>query len=141
MENFLIIVPVVAILALLFAVVTSSAIGKKDAGNERMQEIAGAIAEGARAFLMSEYKVLLIFVAVMFVVIGLGLGNWLTAVCFLIGSIFSVLAGYLGMGAATKANVRTASAAQKGGMNAALAVAFDGGSVMGLAVAGLGLLG
>ena len=103
MENFLIIVPVVAILALLFAIVTSSAIGKKDAGNERMQEIAGAIAEGARAFLMSEYKVLLIFVAVMFVVIGLGLGNWLTAVCFLIGSIFSVLAGYLGMGAATKA--------------------------------------
>ena len=141
MENFLIIVPVVAILALLFAIVTSSAIGKKDAGNERMQEIAGAIAEGARAFLMSEYKVLLIFVAVMFVVIGLGLGNWLTAVCFLIGSIFSVLAGYLGMGAATKANVRTASAAQKGGMNAALAVAFDGGSVMGLAVAGLGLFG
>ena len=141
MVNFLIIVPVLGLLALLFAVVTSSSIGKKDAGNERMQEIAGAIAEGARAFLMSEYKVLLIFVAVMFVVIGLGLGNWLTAVCFLIGSIFSVLAGYLGMGAATKANVRTASAAQKGGMNAALAVAFDGGSVMGLAVAGLGLFG
>ena len=141
MVNFLIIVPVLGLLALLFAVVTSSSIGKKDAGNERMQEIAGAIAEGARAFLMSEYKVLLIFVAVMFVVIGLGLQNWLTAVCFVIGAIFSVLAGYLGMGAATKANVRTAAAAQKGGMNAALSVAFDGGSVMGLAVAGLGLLG
>lgn len=141
MVNFLIIVPVLGLLALLFAVATSSAIGKKDAGNERMQEIAGAIAEGARAFLMSEYKVLLIFVAVMFVVIGLGLQNWLTAICFVIGAIFSVLAGYLGMSAATKSNVRTAAAAQKGGMNAALAVAFDGGSVMGLSVAGLGLLG
>ena len=141
MVNFLIIVPVLGVLALLFAVVTSSAIGKKDAGNERMQEIAGAIAEGARAFLFSEYKVLLIFIVVMFVVIGLGLQNWLTAICFVIGAGFSILAGYLGMGAATKANVRTAAAAQKGGMNAALAVAFDGGSVMGLAVAGLGLLG
>ena len=107
MENFLMIVPVIGVLALLFAVLTSSSIGKKDAGNERMQEIAGAIAEGARAFLMSEYKVLLIFVAVMFFVIGIGLGNWMTAVCFLIGSLFSVLAGYLGMGAATKANLRS----------------------------------
>ena len=89
MENFLMIVPVIGVLALLFAVLTSSSIGKKDAGNERMQEIAGAIAEGARAFLMSEYKVLLIFVAVMFFVIGIGLGNWMTAVCFLIGSLFS----------------------------------------------------
>ena len=106
-----------------------------------MQEIAGAIAEGAKAFLMSEYKVLLIFVAVMFVVIGLGLQNWMTAICFLVGSIFSVLSGYLGMGAATKANVRTTSAAMKSGMNAALSVAFSGGSVMGLAVVGLGLFG
>ena len=106
-----------------------------------MKEIAGAIAEGARAFLMSEYKVLLVFVIVMFVVIGIGLSNWLTAVCFLVGSIFSVLAGYLGMGAATKANVRTTSAAMNSGMNAALSVAFSGGSVMGLAVVGLGLFG
>lgn len=141
MENFLMIVPVIGILALLFAVATSSSIGKKDAGNDRMKEIAGAIAEGARAFLMSEYKVLLIFVIVMFVVIGIGLSNWMTAVCFLVGSIFSVLAGYLGMGAATKANVRTTSAAMNSGMNAALSVAFSGGSVMGLAVVGLGLFG
>ena len=141
MENFLMIVPVIGILALIFAIATSVSIGKKDAGNDRMKEIAGAIAEGARAFLMSEYKVLLIFVAVMFVVIGLGLSNWMTAVCFLIGSIFSVLAGYLGMGAATKANVRTTSAAMNSGMNAALSVAFSGGSVMGLAVVGLGLFG
>ena len=90
---------------------------------------------------MSEYKVLLVFVIVMFVVIGIGLSNWLTAVCFLVGSIFSVLAGYLGMGAATKANVRTTSAAMNSGMNAALSVAFSGGSVMGLAVVGLGLFG
>lgn len=141
MENFLMIVPVIGILALLFAIATSSSIGKKDAGNDRMKEIAGAIAEGARAFLMSEYKVLLVFVIVMFVVIGIGLSNWLTAVCFLVGSIFSVLAGYLGMGAATKANVRTTSAAMNSGMNAALSVAFSGGSVMGLAVVGLGLFG
>ncbi len=141
MENFLMIVPIIGILALLFAIATSSSIGKKDAGNDRMKEIAGAIAEGARAFLMSEYKVLLVFVIVMFVVIGIGLSNWLTAVCFLVGSIFSVLAGYLGMGAATKANVRTTSAAMNSGMNAALSVAFSGGSVMGLAVVGLGLFG
>ena len=141
MEYILIIVPVIGILSLLFAIVTSSSIGKKDAGNDRMQEIAGAIAEGARAFLMSEYKVLLIFVAVMFVVIGLGLQNWMTAICFLVGSIFSVLSGYLGMGAATKANVRTTSAAMHSGMNSALSVAFSGGSVMGLAVVGLGLFG
>ncbi len=141
MDNILIIVPVIGIIALLFAIMTSSSIGKKDAGNDRMQEIAGAIAEGAKAFLMSEYKVLLIFVAVMFVVIGLGLQNWMTAICFLVGSIFSVLSGYLGMGAATKANVRTTSAAMKSGMNAALSVAFSGGSVMGLAVVGLGLFG
>ena len=141
MENFLMIVPVIGILALLFAIATSVSIGKKDAGNDRMKEIAGAIAEGARAFLMSEYKVLLIFVVVMFVVIGIGLSNWMTAICFLVGSIFSVLAGYLGMGAATKANVRTTSAAMNSGMNAALSVAFSGGSVMGLAVVGLGLFG
>ena len=141
MENFLMIVPVIGILALLFAIATSVSIGKKDAGNDRMKEIAGAIAEGARAFLMSEYKVLLIFVVVMFVVIGIGLSNWMTAICFLVGSIFSVLAGYLGMGAATKANVRTTSVAMNSGMNAALSVAFSGGSVMGLAVVGLGLFG
>ncbi len=141
MENFLMIVPVIGILALLFAIATSVSIGKKDAGNDRMKEIAGAIAEGARAFLMSEYKVLLIFVVVMFVVIGIGLSNWMTAICFLVGSIFSVLAGYLGMGAATKANVRTTSAAMHSGMNSALSVAFSGGSVMGLSVVGLGLFG
>ncbi|MDD3222150.1 MAG: sodium-translocating pyrophosphatase [Clostridia bacterium] len=141
MENFLIIVPVIALISLIMAVVTSVAIGKKSPGNEKMQEIAGAIAEGARAFLMSEYKVLLIFVAVMFVVIGLGLQSWMTAICFLVGSIFSTLSGYLGMGAATKANSRTTNAAMTSGMNSALSVAFSGGSVMGLAVVGLGLFG
>ncbi len=141
MDNILIIVPVIGIIALLFCHYDILIYRQKDAGNDRMQEIAGAIAEGAKAFLMSEYKVLLIFVAVMFVVIGLGLQNWMTAICFLVGSIFSVLSGYLGMGAATKANVRTTSAAMKSGMNAALSVAFSGGSVMGLAVVGLGLFG
>ena len=106
-----------------------------------MKEIAKAISEGASAFLFSEYRILVIFVAVLFVVIGFGIGNWVTAVCFLVGAGFSVLAGYFGMNVATKANVRTANAARTGGMNKALTVAFHGGAVMGMCVVGLGLLG
>ena len=88
-----------------------------------MKEIASAIAEGARAFLFAEYKVLVIFVAVLFVVLGFGI-SWLTAVCFLVGALFSTLAGYFGMTVATKANVRTANAAKESGMNKALSIAF-----------------
>lgn len=106
-----------------------------------MREIADAIAEGARAFLASEYRILVIFVAVLFVVIGVGTRNWVTAVCFLTGSLFSTAAGYLGMSAAIRANCRTANAARTQGMKRALALAFSGGSVMGMAVVGLGLLG
>ena len=106
-----------------------------------MKEIAGAIAEGARAFLTAEYKILVIFVLVLFVLIGFGIGSWVTAVCFVIGALFSTVAGYCGMTVATKANVRTANAARQGGMNRALSVAFSGGAVMGMCVAGLGALG
>ena len=106
-----------------------------------MREIADAIAEGARAFMTSEYRVLIIFVAVLFVVIGFGTRSWTTAVCFLVGSAFSTIAGYLGMSAAIRANCRTANAARTSGMSRALSVAFSGGSVMGMAVVGLGLLG
>ncbi len=106
-----------------------------------MREIADAIAEGARAFMTAEYRVLIIFVAVLFVVIGFGTRSWTTAVCFLVGSAFSTTAGYLGMSAAIRANCRTANAARTSGMSRALSVAFSGGSVMGMAVVGLGLLG
>ena len=105
-----------------------------------MKEIAGAIAEGARAFLMAEYKILVIFVVVLFVLIGFGI-SWVTAVCFVIGALFSTVAGYCGMTVATKANVRTANAAKESGMNKALSIAFSGGAVMGMCVAGLGALG
>ena len=106
-----------------------------------MKEIAAAINDGAKAFLFAEYKILAIFVVVLFIAIGLGLGSWITALCFLFGALFSILAGYIGMNVATKANVRTANAARTSGMNKALSIAFSGGSVMGMCVVGLGLLG
>ena len=132
--------PILAVCALIFAGFKALYVSKQDPGNERMREIAGAIAEGADAFLKSEYKILAIFIAVIFLLIGL-LISWGTAVCFLIGAGFSILAGLFGMKVATKANVRTANAAMTGGMNKALSVAFSGGSVMGMCVVGLGLLG
>ena len=134
-------VPIAAVLALLFATYLAAKVNKQDEGTERMKEIAGAIAEGARAFLTAEYKILVIFVLVLFVLIGFGIGSWVTAVCFMIGALFSTVAGYCGMTVATKANVRTANAARQGGMNRALSVAFSGGAVMGMCVAGLGALG
>ena len=140
MDKIIYLAPVMAVLALLFAVYKIVYVGKQDAGNDRMKEIAGSISDGARAFLFAEYKILVVFIVVLFVAIGLGLGNWTTAGCFLCGAVFSILAGYIGMNVATKANVRTANAAQHG-MNRALAIAFSGGSVMGMCVVGLGLLG
>ena len=106
-----------------------------------MKEIAAFIHEGARAFLTAEYKILVVFVAVLFVLIGIGIGNWVTAVCFLVGALFSTAAGYIGMNVATKANVRTAAAAKDSGMNKALSIAFSGGAVMGMCVVGFGLFG
>ena len=138
MDKIIYLAPVMAVLALLFAVYKIVYVGKQDAGNDRMKEIAGSISDGARAFLFAEYKILVVFIVVLFVAIGLG--NWITAGCFLCGAVFSILAGYIGMNVATKANVRTANAAQHG-MNRALAIAFSGGSVMGMCVVGLGLLG
>ena len=140
MENIIWVALLCAVLALLFAAWKTSAVSKADAGTERMKEIAGNISDGARAFLFAEYKILVVFVAILFVLIGLFI-SWLTAVCFLVGAVFSVGAGYVGMNVATKANVRTAAAAKSSGMNKALGVAFSGGSVMGMCVVGLGLLG
>ena len=139
--NLLVLVPVLGILALLFAAYLTAKVNKQDAGNDRMKEIATAISDGARAFLTAEYKILIVFVAILFVLIGFGIGNWTTAICFVIGALFSTLAGYCGMTVATKANVRTANAAKTGGMNKALSIAFSGGAVMGMCVAGFGVLG
>ena len=135
--------PVLAVVALLFAFYKIAFVSKQDAGTDRMKEIAASINEGAKAFLFAEYKILAIFIVVLFLAIGLFLGenSWVTAVCFLCGALFSILAGYIGMNVATKANVRTANAARTSGMNKALSVAFSGGSVMGMCVVGLGLLG
>ena len=141
MNNYMYLVPVAAVIALLFAAYLAAKVSRQDAGTERMKEIAGAIAEGARAFLTAEYKILIGFVVVLFVLIGLGVGNWVTAVCFVVGALFSTIAGYCGMTVATKANVRTANAAKESGMNKALSIAFSGGAVMGMCVAGLGALG
>ena len=141
MNNYMYLVPVAAVIALLFAAYLAAKVSRQDAGTERMKEIDGAIADGARAFLTAEYRILIVFVVVLFVLIGLGVGNWVTAVWFVVGALFSTIAGYCGMTVATKANVRTANAAKESGMNKALSIAFSGGAVMGMCVAGLGALG
>ena len=136
------------IVALIYAVILAVRINKMDSGTKKMKEIAQSINEGAKAFLFSEYKILVIFVATVFVVISVcgiitksDVLNYRTALAFLIGAILSTLAGYCGMSVATKANVRTANAAKEKGMNSALSTAFSGGAVMGMCVSGLGLLG
>lgn len=136
------------VVALIYAVILAVRINKMDSGTKKMKEIAQSINEGAKAFLFSEYKILVIFVATVFVVISVcgiitksDVLNYRTALAFLIGAILSTLAGYCGMSVATKANVRTANAAKEKGMNSALSTAFSGGTVMGMCVSGLGLLG
>ncbi|MDD3360918.1 MAG: sodium-translocating pyrophosphatase [Hespellia sp.] len=141
MENLVYLAPVMGVLALLFAVFLANKVSKQDDGTDKMKEIAKAISDGAKAFLTAEYRILIIFVVVLFVLIGFGIGSWVTAVCFVVGAGFSTVAGYCGMTVATKANVRTANAARTGGMNKALSIAFSGGAVMGMCVAGLGVLG
>ena len=138
--NLMFVAAAAGILALLFALVLTGKVNKVSEGTDRMKEIASAIAEGARAFLFAEYRILAVFIVVLFVIILL-VRDPLTAVCFLCGALLSIAAGYCGMNVATKANVRTANAAKQSGMAKALSVAFSGGAVMGMCVAGLGLLG
>ena len=128
------------IVAIGFALYTALFINKQDSGNERMREISENIASGAKAFLFSEYKILVIFAIALFILITI-LINFATAVCFVAGALFSTLAGYFGMSVATKANVRTAQAAKEKGLGGALKIAFGGGAVMGLSVVGLGVIG
>ena len=149
MSSMYILAPVAGVLALLFAVVLAKRVTKTEPGNERMVEIMGSIHEGAMAFLGRQYKTLVIFVIILAVVIaaiglltsGEGSMNPMTAIPFIIGAFCSILAGNIGMRIATKANARTANAAQQSGLNKALTVAFSGGAVMGMCVVGLGLLG
>ena len=141
MDALTISVPVCAVIALIFAYSLAKWIGSMDSGTDRMKEISGYIHEGAMAFLRREYKTMVIVVAVLFVLIGVLLNSWVTAVLYVVGALLSVLAGYFGMTVATKGNVRTANAAKEGGMVKALKVAFRSGAVMGLCVTGLGLLG
>ncbi len=143
-----IIAPLAGVVALLFAFYLANKISKAEAGTLRMQEIASAIHEGAMAFLMREYRTLIFFIIAMtalilaagFLTQGEESMHPLTAVAYVVGALCSMGAGYIGMKVATKANVRTANAARRSA-NAALDIAFSGGSVMGMAVVGLGLLG
>jgi len=130
---------VIGLVALAVAMMLSIAISKASDGNDRMKEIAGYIHEGAMAFLYREYKYLAVFIVVVALIISIFL-QVQTAICFVFGAIFSILAGYLGMNVATKANVRTAEGARHG-MSQALKIAFSGGAVMGLCVVGLGIIG
>ena len=141
MNTMFMLVPVLGVLGLLFAFFQAQKILKEESGNERMKEIAHAIAEGAQAFLFAEYKILLFFVCSLFLCIGLGTRSWLSGAAFVFGALLSTLAGYFGMRSATAANVRTAEAARQSGMKKALSIAFSGGSVMGMSVAGFGIFG
>lgn len=145
MNSIFYLVPAFGVLALLYTMIKSSWVTKQDAGNDRMKEIAKYIAEGAMAFLKAEYKILTYYVVIAGLLLGyMGYSNaeshWSIAIAFVVGAVFSALAGFIGMRIATKANVRTANAARTS-LSKALAVSFGGGAVMGLGVAGLAVLG
>jgi len=128
-----------AIIAIAYGLISIRSIFKLSAGNEKMQEIARAIQEGANAFLNRQYRSVAIVAAILFLILGPVLG-WMTAVAFLVGAVLSALTGYIGMHVSVRANVRTAEAAH-GGLKKALNVAVKGGSVTGMLVVGLALLG
>jgi K(+)-stimulated pyrophosphate-energized sodium pump len=143
--NLFYLVPIFGIVALLYTFIQSNWVSKQNAGNEKMKEISGHIADGAMAFLKAEYKILtyfVIIVAILLAIMGMSNQNshWSIGIAFVVGAIFSALAGFIGMKIATKANVRTAEAA-KTSLSKALKVSFTGGSVMGMGVAGLAVLG
>jgi K(+)-stimulated pyrophosphate-energized sodium pump len=145
MYNLFLLVPAMGIIGLIYTFIKFNWVSKQDAGNERMKEISTYIAEGAMAFLKAEWKILSYFVVVVALLLGFMAtrnenSHFSIAISFIIGAISSATAGYIGMRIATKANVRTAHAARTS-LSKALAVSFTGGSVMGLGVAGLAVLG
>ncbi|MFM7672677.1 MAG: sodium-translocating pyrophosphatase [Bacteroidota bacterium] len=145
MNNLFIWVPVMGLIGLLYTIVKYNWVGKQDAGNDRMKEISKYIAEGAMAFLKAEWKILGYFVAIVAILLAFMAtrnphSHVLIAGSFVLGAVFSAVAGYIGMSVATKANVRTAQAARTS-LSRALNVSFTGGAVMGLGVAGLAVLG
>ncbi len=144
-QLFLYAVPVMGIIGLLYTLIKFNWVSRQDAGTDRMKEISNYIAEGAMAFLKAEYKILTYFVIIVALLLGvMGYSDknshWSIAVAFIIGALFSALAGFIGMKIATRANVRTAQAARTS-LSKALQVSFTGGSVMGMGVAGLAVLG
>ena len=145
MDHFEYLIPAVGVFALLYTLYRANWVTKQEVGTERMKTIAGYIADGAMAFLKAEYKVLAIYVVIASLCLGYlsttsERSHPIIVVAFIIGAIFSCLAGFIGMKIATKANVRTAHAARTS-LSKALNVSFTGGSVMGLGVAGLAVLG
>ncbi len=150
-NNIIYLAPALGILGLIVMAIKSAWVSKQDAGDKNMQELAGYIADGAMAFLKAEWKVLSIFVVFAAALLAYSgtiheingkevHGSWIIALAFIIGAVFSATAGYIGMKVATKANVRTTQAA-KTSLKQALKVSFTGGTVMGLGVAGLAVLG
>lgn len=140
MDNtYIITAAICGLVALLFALFLSRDISKQNAGNSKMKEISSYIKDGAMAFLKKEYKYLAIFIGILTIIIIIFL-QWQTALSFVLGALFSILAGYFGMSVATNANVRTAEAARHG-QKPALKIAFSGGAVMGMCVVGLGVFG
>jgi K(+)-stimulated pyrophosphate-energized sodium pump len=145
MDKLFYLVPAMGILGLLYTFIKFKWVAKQDAGSDRMKEISTYIAQGAMAFLRAEWKILGYFVVIVAILLGIMASanpdsHWAIAIAFVIGAVFSATAGYIGMRVATKANVRTANAARTS-LSKALAVSFTGGSVMGLGVAGLAVLG
>jgi len=144
-DSLIYLVPAMGLIGLLYTLWKFAWVSKQDAGTERMREISNYIAEGAMAFLKAEWKILAYFGVIVAILLGvMGANNensdWTIALAFIIGAFFSALAGYIGMRAATKANVRTAHAARTS-LSKALNVSFTGGAVMGMGVAGLAVLG
>jgi len=145
MNNLFYAVPAMGVLGLLYTLIKFNWVSRQDAGTPRMQEISAYIAEGAMAFLKAEWKILSYFVVIVAVLLGVmaqsnSNSHWTISLAFIFGAICSATAGYIGMKVATKANVRTAQAARTS-LSKALSVSFTGGSVMGLGVAGLAVLG